>query len=79
MKFRVLETQLTETDVEVEKLKKELAEAKTAAAAAEAQAKKLKEEKREKMKVADAKGYEAGIKRAALEYTQIAHKMAQAF
>lgn len=35
----------------------------------------MKDEEREKMRAADAKGYKAGIKWAALEYTQIAHKM----
>lgn len=35
----------------------------------------MKKEEREKMKIVDAKGYEAGIKRDDLEYTQIAHKM----
>lgn len=35
----------------------------------------MKAEEREKMRMADAKGYEAGIKHATLEYTQVAHKM----
>ncbi|KAG5528307.1 hypothetical protein RHGRI_029098 [Rhododendron griersonianum] len=36
---------------------------------------KMKKEEKEKLREADAKGYEAGIKRAALEYTQTAHQM----
>lgn len=36
---------------------------------------KIQEEKRDKLRKADTKGFEAGIKRAALEYTQVAHKM----
>ncbi|KAG5561523.1 hypothetical protein RHGRI_004532 [Rhododendron griersonianum] len=74
-KFKISETQLQETDAEVEKLKKELAEAKTAAATAEAEMEKMKMEEKKKMREADAKGYEAGIKRATLEYTQTAHQM----
>ncbi|KAG5547937.1 hypothetical protein RHGRI_013575 [Rhododendron griersonianum] len=74
-KFKISETQLLETDAEVEKLKKELAEAKTAAATAEAEMEKMKMEEKKKMREADAKGYEARIKRAALEYTQTAHQM----
>ncbi|KAG5554350.1 hypothetical protein RHGRI_012016 [Rhododendron griersonianum] len=64
-----------ETDAEVEKLKKELADAKAAASSAEAEVKKLKEKEKEKLRQAYAKGYEAEIQRAALEYTQTAHKM----
>ncbi|KAG5563118.1 hypothetical protein RHGRI_005762 [Rhododendron griersonianum] len=74
-KFKISESQLKETDAEVEKLKKELADAKVASYSAEAEVKKLKEEEKEKLRQADAKGYEAGIQRAALEYTQTAHKM----
>ncbi|KAG5543441.1 hypothetical protein RHGRI_016241 [Rhododendron griersonianum] len=75
-KFKISETQLQETDAEVEKLKKEFAEARTAASTAEAEVEKMKKEEREKLREADAKGYEAGIQRAALEYTQTAaHKM----
>ncbi|KAG5550330.1 hypothetical protein RHGRI_015328 [Rhododendron griersonianum] len=74
-KFKISESQLQETDAEVEKLKKELAEAKTAAATAEAEMEKMKMEEKKKLREADAKGYEAGIKRAALEYTQTAHQM----
>lgn len=59
----------------MEQLKKELADAKAAADRAEAEVKRIKEEEKEKMKKAYAKGYEAGILRAALEYTQTAHKM----
>ncbi|KAG5516533.1 hypothetical protein RHGRI_037293 [Rhododendron griersonianum] len=66
-KFKISETQLQETDAEVEKLKKELAEAKAAASTAEAVVEKMKKEEKEKMREADAKGYEAGIKRAALD------------
>ncbi|KAG5547942.1 hypothetical protein RHGRI_013580 [Rhododendron griersonianum] len=74
-KFKISESQLQETDAEMEKLKKELAEAKTAAATAEAEVEKMKVEEKKKLEEADAKGYEAGIKRAALEYTQTAHQM----
>ncbi|KAG5564100.1 hypothetical protein RHGRI_000320 [Rhododendron griersonianum] len=74
-KFKISEFQLQETDTELEKLKKELAEAKTAAATAEAEMEKMKMEEKKKLREADAKGYEAGIKRAALEYTQTAHQM----
>ncbi|KAG5516977.1 hypothetical protein RHGRI_037649 [Rhododendron griersonianum] len=56
-------------------MKKELAEAKTSAATAEAEMEKMKMEMKRKLREADAKGYEAGIKRAALEYTQTAHQM----
>lgn len=59
----------------MEKLKKNLSDTKATAATVEAEVRKLKEEEKEKMRQADAKGYEAGIKRAAMEYTQIAHKM----
>lgn len=59
----------------MERLKKQLADARTAANVVKVEVKKVKEEEKEKMRIADAKGYEAGIKRAALEYTQIAHKM----
>ncbi|KAG5563918.1 hypothetical protein RHGRI_000187 [Rhododendron griersonianum] len=74
-KFKISESQLQETDAEVEKLKKELAEAKTDAATADAEMEKMKMEEKKKVGEADAKGYEAGIKRAALEYTQTAHQM----
>ncbi|KAG5517694.1 hypothetical protein RHGRI_038170 [Rhododendron griersonianum] len=74
-KFKISESRLQETDAEMEKLKKELAEAKTAAASAEAEVEKMKVEEKKKLEEADAKGYEAGIKRAALEYTQTAHQM----
>ncbi|KAG5550370.1 hypothetical protein RHGRI_015357 [Rhododendron griersonianum] len=74
-KFKTTESRLQETDAEMGKLKKELAEAKTAAATAEAEVEKMKVEEKKKLDEADAKGYEAGIKRAALEYTQTAHQM----
>ncbi|KAE9452821.1 hypothetical protein C3L33_15271, partial [Rhododendron williamsianum] len=74
-KWRISEQQVKDSEVEVEKLKAQLAEAKTATSNADAEVKKLKEEEKEKLKAADAKGYEAGINRAALEYTQTAHKM----
>lgn len=74
-KLRVSEQQVKDSGAALEKLRKELAEAKAAAAKAEGEVKKVKEEEREKLKAADAKGYEAGIKRAALEYTQVAHRM----
>ncbi|KAG5554657.1 hypothetical protein RHGRI_012269 [Rhododendron griersonianum] len=74
-KFKTTESRLQETDAEMEKLKKELAEAKTAADTAEAEVEKMKVEEKKKLDEADAKGYEAGIKRAALEYTQTAHQM----
>lgn len=59
----------------MEKLKNQLADAKIATANAEAETKRLKKEEKEKLKIADAKGYEAIIKRAMLEYTQTAHQM----
>ncbi|KAG5543180.1 hypothetical protein RHGRI_016059 [Rhododendron griersonianum] len=74
-KFKTSESRLQETDAKMEKLKKELVEAKTAAATAEAEVEKMKVEEKKKLEEADAKGYEAGIKRAALEYTQTAHQM----
>ncbi|KAF7113334.1 hypothetical protein RHSIM_RhsimUnG0136200 [Rhododendron simsii] len=74
-KWRISEQQAKDAEAEVKKLKKELADARDAAKTAEAEARKLKEEEREKMWLADAKGYEAGIKRAALKYTKIAHKI----
>lgn len=74
-KFRILDQQVKDTEAEVEKLKSQLAEARIAAANAEAKIKKLKEEERKKLKDADAKVYKARIKRAALKYTQVAHKM----
>ncbi|KAI8527607.1 hypothetical protein RHMOL_Rhmol12G0088500 [Rhododendron molle] len=74
-KFRISETNAKELETDVDKLKKELADARAAVATTDAEMKKLKEEEKDKMRQADAKGYEAGIKRAALEYTQIAHKM----
>ncbi|KAG5534450.1 hypothetical protein RHGRI_022549 [Rhododendron griersonianum] len=74
-KFKISESRLQETDAKMEKLKKELAEAKTAAASAEAEVEKMKVEEKKKLEEADTKGYEAGIKRAALEYTQTAHQM----
>ncbi|KAG5563829.1 hypothetical protein RHGRI_000133 [Rhododendron griersonianum] len=74
-KFKISKSQLQETDAEVERLKKELAEAKAAAATAEADMEKMRGEEKKKLDEADAKGYEAGIKRAALEYTQTAHQM----
>ncbi|KAG5528310.1 hypothetical protein RHGRI_029098 [Rhododendron griersonianum] len=64
-KFKILETQLQETDAEVERLKKELAEAKAAASSAKAVVEKMKKEEKEKLREADAKdfyklGYAAG-------------------
>ncbi|KAG5512640.1 hypothetical protein RHGRI_038927 [Rhododendron griersonianum] len=47
-KFKISETQLQETDAEVERLKKELTEARTAASTAEAEVEKMKKEEREK-------------------------------
>ncbi|KAF7123711.1 hypothetical protein RHSIM_Rhsim12G0099500 [Rhododendron simsii] len=74
-KWRISENQLKESEAKVERLERELADAKKAAATAVENLKKAKEEERKKLRVADAKGYEAGIKRAALEYAQITHKM----
>ncbi|KAG5545492.1 hypothetical protein RHGRI_017851 [Rhododendron griersonianum] len=74
-KFKISGTQLQETDSELERLKKELAEAKAAAATTEAAMEKMRMEEKIKLQEADAKGYEVGIKRAALEYTQTAHQM----
>ncbi|KAF7153419.1 hypothetical protein RHSIM_Rhsim01G0111300 [Rhododendron simsii] len=74
-KWRASDQLVKEKEDEVKNLKKALADAKAATDSATAELKKIKEEEREKMREADAKGYEAGIKRAALEYTQVAHKM----
>ncbi|KAF7150322.1 hypothetical protein RHSIM_Rhsim02G0093100 [Rhododendron simsii] len=74
-KWRTSDQQVKEKEDEVKHLKKELADAKAAADSFAAELKKMKEQEREKIQEADAKGYEAGIKRAALEYTQVAHKM----
>ncbi|KAF7149920.1 hypothetical protein RHSIM_Rhsim02G0101700 [Rhododendron simsii] len=74
-KWRVSERQVKDAETEMEKLKGKLAEVRAAARFVEAEVKKMKEEEKEKLKIADAKGYEAGIRRAVLEYTQIAHKM----
>ncbi|KAG5553375.1 hypothetical protein RHGRI_011301 [Rhododendron griersonianum] len=69
------EQQAKNAKAEVEKLKKELADARTATEVAEAEVKRVREEEKEKLRATNLKGFEAGIKRAALEYTQIAHKM----
>ncbi|KAF7114141.1 hypothetical protein RHSIM_RhsimUnG0097400 [Rhododendron simsii] len=74
-KWRSSDQQVKEKEDEVKHLNKELADAKAAADSFAAELKKMKEQEREKIQEADAKGYEAGIKRAALEYTQVAHKM----
>lgn len=74
-KWRTSEQHAKNAEAEVEKLKKELADAKAASEIAEAAMKRMEVEENEKMKIADANGYEARIKRAAIEYTQIAHKM----
>ncbi|KAG5558331.1 hypothetical protein RHGRI_008306 [Rhododendron griersonianum] len=74
-KFKISESQLKETDAELEKLKKELADAKAAASSAKVEVEKMKKNEKDKLREADAKGYEARIKRAALEYTQTAHQM----
>lgn len=68
---------MKEFEIEIEMLKSQLADARTSASNTEAEIKRLREEEeeKEKLRAADAKGYEAGIKRAALEYAQIAHKM----
>lgn len=74
-KSRNWEQQEKDVEAKVERLKKQLADARTVANVAEVEVKKVLEEEKEKMRIADAKGYEAGIKRVVLEYTQIAHKM----
>ncbi|KAF7152420.1 hypothetical protein RHSIM_Rhsim01G0019100 [Rhododendron simsii] len=74
-KWRASDQQVKEKEDEVKNLKKELADAKAATDIVSAELKRIKGEEREKIREADAKGYEAGIKRAALEYTQVAHKM----
>ncbi|KAF7116205.1 hypothetical protein RHSIM_RhsimUnG0034200 [Rhododendron simsii] len=56
-KWRISEQQVKEAGSEVEKLKAELTDAKAAAATTKAEVKKVKEEEREKLKVADAKGF----------------------
>lgn len=63
-KVKALEQQARVAGAENEKLKKEMADARTEAEAARAKVEKMKEEK-EKLKVADLKGYMAGINRAA--------------
>ncbi|KAF7135137.1 hypothetical protein RHSIM_Rhsim08G0112500 [Rhododendron simsii] len=62
-------------EAEVEKLKKELVDAVTAVEIAKGAVRRMKDEEKEKLREADLKSFEAGIKRAALEYTQITHKM----
>lgn len=74
-KGKMWEQQAKNAKAEVEKLKKELADARTATEVAEAEVKRVREEEKEKLRATNLKGFEAGIKRAALEYTQIAHKM----
>ncbi|KAG5546309.1 hypothetical protein RHGRI_018472 [Rhododendron griersonianum] len=69
------EQQAKNAEAEVERLKRQLADATTSAEVAKAEVKRVKEEEKEKLKAADLKSFEAGIKRVALEYTQIAHKM----
>lgn len=53
---------MKDVEAEVEGLKKELADAKAAAELSEAEEKKVKEEKKEKMRIADAKGYEVELR-----------------
>ncbi|KAF7150811.1 hypothetical protein RHSIM_Rhsim02G0015100 [Rhododendron simsii] len=74
-KWRASDQQVKEKEEEVKILKKELADAKAAAELVSAELNRVKVDERDKIREADAKGYEAGIKRAALEYTQVAHKM----
>lgn len=62
-------------EAEAERLRKELADAKAAVEISADELKKAKGEEKKKLLEADAKVYEASIKRATLEYTQIAHKM----
>lgn len=61
-KSRTWEQQVKDVEAEVEGLKKELADAKAAAELSEAEEKKVKEEKKEKMRIADAKGYEVELR-----------------
>lgn len=56
-------------------MKKELVDAKSATEIARSEVEKMKEEENEKLKAADLKGYEAGIQRAALDYTRVARRM----
>ncbi|KAF7114130.1 hypothetical protein RHSIM_RhsimUnG0099000 [Rhododendron simsii] len=74
-KWRASDQQVKEKEEEVKILKKELADAKAAAELVSAELNRVKVDERDKIREADAKGYEAGIKRAALEYTQVAHRM----
>lgn len=70
-----MEQQAKTAEAEVERLKKELADTRTATDVAEAEVGRMKEEEKEKLRDADLKGYEAGIKRAVLEYTRVAQRM----
>ncbi|KAF7148248.1 hypothetical protein RHSIM_Rhsim03G0035300 [Rhododendron simsii] len=74
-KWRISEQEVKNKKAEVKSLKKDLADARAAAEFASSELKVVKAGEKEKMREADAKGYEAGIKRAALEYTQVAHRM----
>ncbi|KAF7154506.1 hypothetical protein RHSIM_Rhsim01G0191200 [Rhododendron simsii] len=74
-KWRISEQEVKDKDAEIKRLKKELADARAAVELASSELNKVKAEEKEKMREVDTKGYEAGIKRAALEYTQVAHRM----
>lgn len=74
-KGKTWEQQAKTLEAEVDRLKKELADARTAADVAEAEAGRVKEEEKEKLRAAYLKGYEAGIKRAAMEYTKVSQRM----
>ncbi|KAF7123849.1 hypothetical protein RHSIM_Rhsim12G0055300 [Rhododendron simsii] len=74
-KWRISEQEVKDKEAEVKSLKKELADARAVAELASSELKVVKAGEKEKMREADAKGYETGIKRATLEYTQVAHRM----
>lgn len=61
-KSRTWEQQAKDVEAKVEGLKKELADATAATELSEAEEKKVKEEEKEKMRIADSKGYEVELR-----------------
>lgn len=61
-KSRTWEQQAKDVEAKVEGLKKELADATAVAELSEAEEKKVKEEEKEKMRIADSKGYEVELR-----------------
>lgn len=74
-KVKALEQQLEVTEARAEKLEQERNDALKRAKSAERELEKLKKEEKRKMKVADAKGYQDGFKRARDEFKREARKM----